>query len=136
MGALRKAATLSVAVAMFTAVSGCAKEVEADCQPVNEEIRWLFERESQSPLQEIYAVPTRAEGSGWLMAAQTQEGVAVWASSIPPDADGIGIVFPANAAAHADALVDQQLSDEGSTISSLLADEAGIAAAAGCVAGA
>ena len=131
MGALRTSAVLLVAVSLIAI--GCAKEVEADCQPVNEKIRWLFERETQSPLQEIYAVPARADGGGWLMAAETRQGVAVWASSIPPDADGVGIVFPANEAAHADALVDEQLPDEGSTISSLLTDKEGIAAAEACV---
>lgn len=123
----------SIALVATLLASGCSKQVEADCQPVGEDLRWLFERESQSPLQEIYAVPSRTDDGGWFMAADTRQGIAVWASSIPPDAEGVGIVFPANEAAHADAVLDEGVADESSTISPLLADRAGIAAAERCV---
>ena len=136
MGAHRK--TLTLVLVSTVVLAGCSKEVEADCQLVQDQIKWQFERETSSPLTQIYAVPSRTVEGSWLMAAQTSHGVAVWASTAPPEGDGVGIVFPANEAAHADAILDETIDTQGltigqgSTIGPLLEDKQGIAAAEAC----
>ena len=131
----RPAESFAIAVLLASlAAIGCRSAVEPDCQKVGPGLMSQIQRSTASALSDAYAVPSRTQSKVWLVGAQTDRGVAVWSTSLPPDGEGLSFVLNANQVAMDDSVVGIDVPPDSDQPEALATrDKEGIAAAEGCV---
>lgn len=130
----RKTLIRALAFASMLPIAGCSHAVEADCQKVGPGLLGQIQRATASSITDAYGVPSRTQDGVWLVGAQTDRGVAVWSTSVPPDGEGLSFVLNANQAATDDSVVGVDVPPDSTEPEALATkDGEGIAAAEGCV---
>ncbi|MEX0833347.1 MAG: hypothetical protein WD276_05675 [Actinomycetota bacterium] len=142
MGLNQPAQTI-IAIGIVVAVAGSIlmfalrRDSQIDenaCLPVGAGLIGRIQQVTSTPMQEAFAVPSRLEDDVWLVAADLDGSVGVWATSIPPDSKEAGLIVQANDAARVDAVLSTLTPAEGAVaVARAQADTKAIAYAESCL---